>query len=99
MRKELLVSLLDIEAFCIECPNAVCRSQIRLMLNARVHVEDVDFRIAPLAYCPVCRSEFGDHFRRAVESLRAAITNMRARTPSVSLQIKSDALTQSASQT
>jgi hypothetical protein len=86
MKKELLVSLSDIEAVCIACS---CGTQIRLPSGAKVET-DLN-KPYPLTYCPACQREFGDAFRERIEALRAAMSVMTGAIPTVTLQIGTSA--------
>jgi hypothetical protein len=88
MRKELLISLSDIEAFCIEC--GTCHSQIRVASSATIKMDW--HKLAPLEYCPACQAEFGEALKPKLQALRASIANLAGTIPTVTLQISADAL-------
>jgi hypothetical protein len=87
MKKELLVSLSDIESICIECCS--CHSQIRITPQATLKLNFQ--KPAPLIGCPACEVEFGEVLKQRVIALRSALEALAGTRPSISLQINASA--------
>jgi hypothetical protein len=90
MKKELLVSLADIEAVCVICSS--CKSQVRVATGAPLKAPaDVQGSPVPLKHCS-CGLSFGDGLRGRVDALRTAIENMAGSLPVITLQVNADAI-------
>ena len=86
MHKELLVSLSDLLAISIECPN--CHSEIRMKMDAAF--KPAPPRVSPpLENCPVCTTRFDSTLRPSIESFREALSALRDHSK-ISLQINSE---------
>ena len=86
MHRELLISLSDLQAISIECPN--CRSEIRVKITA-AFVPGEGRIPPPLERCPVCTVKFDSTLRPSIESFREAL-NVLQEHSKISLQIQSE---------
>jgi len=89
MKKELLISLSDIEAFCIQCSNPKCRSQIRLSVDTEPTFPDVHGVKSAVDCCVACGSDFSPMLRKRIQAMYAALRAMDG-APSVSIQVKAN---------
>jgi len=90
MKKELLVSLSDIEAMSIKC--TACQSQIRMPTMANINPDVApNFTDTPaLARCPVCLSPFESTMKNSIIGFQRAFANLKPL--QIYFQINADAL-------
>ena len=91
MKKELLISFSDIEAFCVQCSNSKCRSQIRLSVGAEPTFPDVQDVKSPVDCCVACGSDFSSMLRKRIQAMYLALRAMEG-SPSLSIQVNADAI-------
>ena len=86
MKKELAVSLTDIESVVLECGK--CHGQISIPMKAdKISAQHPN----PYEQCMVCGKYFSPSPRECIEAFRKAVSDIRGDT-TISLKVNPDAL-------
>jgi hypothetical protein len=73
MRKELVISLVDIRYICIKCQN--CKAEVTLDMQAKYDLAEKYGAFAP-KQCPVCQQRYDSAIPENVDQLRKAYRAM-----------------------
>ena len=91
IKKELLISLSDIESICIRCSNPKCKSQIRLSVTMEPIFPDVQDARSAVDCCVACGSDFSAMLRKRIQAMYLALRAMDG-SPSISIQVNGNAI-------